>query len=337
LCAVPVLLAAHLGRDLPQWRRRDYVALLLIGAVALSACIPQLPVFANVYAQGHAAQVGSPLLAFVVTAMTQIVGNAVFPIAWLPITYALLLVTAVGFWLLARRKSRLEWLVLGALLVGVICMTATGTGIKPRNSVYLLPLTTLVVSSALAALPRLLYPAACTAVAVFQALGAWNVIAHEDTIKGSYNTDFQAALLQLQAWNARCKGLVAFSHDPVMSYMLDRARLPQSSPYQEIAAPTVHVAEGECVAVVKTYRGILPAGSIARMYGAVRQQTHLIDSRDIGQDRYFAIKSRISHEAFPPVYLHLDLLQADRNLLLRDWSTYPSADSAGATASAAGE
>jgi hypothetical protein len=331
-CAALVLGVAHLGRDLQEWKLRDFLVLALCGVLALAVCAPQLLVFLRVHAPNQANQVGSPAKAFLQTALTLVLGNTVFPIAPLPLCYLLVVLLAVGFWLCTQRKSQLEWVVLGALSMGIACMILTGIGIKPRNSVYLLPLALLVVCSAIATLPRLPYLIASIALIAFQGVGILNVIAHENTIKGSYNTDFAQVMRQLRLWQSQCGAIVVLNHDPVLSYLLDQARITQSSPYERAIKPTVRLAQGECAAVIKTYRGVIPEMAIAAMYAVTDDNAlRLVESRDVDPDRYFAIKGRLAHDSLPPVYVHLDLYRASRDMLLPDWSAFATAEGASRT------
>lgn len=322
-CAVPVLAVAHFGRGLRDWSRRDFAILGVTAILALALCAPQLWIFARVHAPHQATQVGGLIPALLQTTTTIVLGNAVFPVAPLPIVYGLIVLLAVGYWLLARRRFPLEWWVLAALATGIVGMIATGIGIKPRNSVYLLPLVAFVVTSALAVLPKVPYLIASLPVIAFQSLGFWNVATHQNTIKGSYNSNFEAALEQIEQWNQRCGHIVVLNHDPVLSYLLDRAGIPESSPYEELPKPTVDVGNGECLAIVKTFHGVIPPTALARMYGAAHlDELRRIDVRDIGPDPYFKIKGRLLHDSVPATYLHLEEFQANTPLSLPDWSTF---------------
>jgi hypothetical protein len=331
VCGVVILAAAHVGRDWPLWTRRDVAILLSTGILAGLACGPQLLVFLQVHSRNQGAQVGGPVLALLQSALTVVLGNAVFPIAVVPIVYGLLIACAVGFWLFTQDKSRLQWVTVGTLALGLTCMAVTGIGIKPRNSAYLLPIAALVICSAIASLPRRSYAAVSVALVAFQSLGVWNVITHDNTIKGSYNTDFQSAMRAIQKWrgSSECRTLVVFNHDPVMSYLLDRAGIAQSSPYEETTHPAVQVSRGECLAIVETYRGVIPSTVIGRMYGTVRLDTdQRLESRDIGYDRSFVIKGRLLHDSLPAVQIRLELWRARRDVSLPDWSTFATAEGA---------
>src|SRR5262249_38165629 len=142
-------------------------------------------------------------------------------------------IAAIAGWYLFRRPqwTSQQSLQLTALLVAVACIVATGLGIKPRNAVFLLPLVILIQSAALTQLPIWSRVAAATLLMVYQALGVWNVVAHVNTAKGSYNTDYKSAMADIRRWRRDCGGIVVVNHDPVLSYLLESERIPQSSPY----------------------------------------------------------------------------------------------------------
>ncbi len=327
-CAVPVLAVAHGLRDYRDWKRRDIGILLAAGVVALLICLPQLESFIRVHMPNQASQTGSRLQALLQTGMTLILGNAVFPLATVPIAFAAVISLTVITVVVGRRLSKVEWLALGLLLLGVVLMTATGIGIKPRNSVYLLPLAYLLISAAVTSLPTGPRIGATIAVVIYQALGVWNVIAHENTIKGSYNTDYSAIVGRIESWSAGCSRTVVFNHDPVLAYLLEQKGIAQSSPYASGPQPAVvEISPGDCVAVVETYRGIIAADRLGKAYASIESAgLQHSQSQDFDPDRYQSIKARLGHEAFPSFYAHLDLLRAPRRISINGWAALGSRD-----------
>lgn len=333
ICAVPVLLIAHLGRDFQSWNRADLLALAVTGLVSFIVCLPQLNVFIHVHMHNQAGQVGGLLSAASQTALTLLLGNAVFPLAPAPIAAAIVLTATLGYWFYARPKSKTEWLTLAALVIGVVTIIVSGVGIKPRNSVFLLPLMMLLASASISALRPGAQAAVGAALILFQGLALWNVAYHKDTLKGSYNSDFRSALLQLRSWNADCARMVVFNHDPVMSYLLDDSDIMQSSPYERNTRKAVSLADGDCVTVVKTFHGVIPKTTLERMYALTESiQPRPAKAADIGRDRYFEIKTRLMHDPFPPWYIRMEMFRADRELSLPDWSTFVTPEGTARTA-----
>ncbi len=327
VCAVLILLIVHVGRDYHEWQRREVLRLAVMGALAFVVCLPQLQIFLHVHMANQGHQVGGPMTALVQTATTLLVGNAIFPVAPLPILYAAVAGASCLVWLFVRPKAPLQRLVVGALVTGLLVMAVLGIGIKPRNSVFLLPLTALVLCWAITALPPRAAAAATVVLIAFQGVCMRNVVLHVDTLKGSYNSDFPAAMRQIEQWRSRCGVVTVFNHDPVMTYLVDVAGLPQSSPYETTARPQLNIARGECVVVVRTFHGAIERSTVDAMYSLVTGgRWSLLDSSDIGPDRYFTLKGKLMHEQLPPFYLHLDMFRADSDIALQGWSTLATSE-----------
>jgi hypothetical protein len=318
-CAVPVLLIIHVGREFHRWPARDIRTLALVAGLALLACLPQLIVFATVQATRTTGQTGSALQSALQLGMTLVLGNAVFPIAFLPGLYAGVTLLVLGWLLMTRQLSPSDRLTLVALLVGVACMIATGIGVKPRNSVFLLPLMTLLLAAALASLPPWPRAAAAALVVIYQAVGIWNVVAHVNTTKGSYNTDFRGIMADIHAWQHDCGALVVVNHDPVLSYLLQEAQITQSSPYSFVKRKYANLETGDCIIAVKTYRGVVPLATIQQLDAPLSSDAAVpLKVHDIGPDPYHDVKQWIAHDVFPTHYAHVELWQVRRptNLLL---------------------
>lgn len=321
-CAIPVLLIIHIARDLRDWKRREVAILIGVGAAALLICLPQLVVFIHVHMHNQDSQTGAPLQAVIQTGMTLLLGNSVFPIAPLPLAFGAIVAWVIALLLWRRQTSSVDRLAIGALFAGLLLMAASGVGIKPRNSVYLLPLVYLLVSAAIAALQSRPRIAATAAVTIYQLLGVWDVVAHENTIKQSYNTDYPGIVARVEGWSTMCARIVTFNHDPVLTYLLERRGMAQSSPYfSAIQPPTIPIRAGDCVAVVRTYHGIIPADRLERAYRAIGQEKWVrLVSLDIDPDRYHAVKAWLSHDSFPSFYVHVDVLKASEPRSLTSWS-----------------
>jgi hypothetical protein len=330
-CAIPVLVAVHIGRIFCDLRRRDIV---LLGATALIvsfACLPQLLVLARVQIAATNGQVASPAIAFVQTATTLVFGNAIFPIGLAPLLFALIMVPIVTTFLASRKFSAVDKLVIGGLALGVLCLSLTGLGGKGRNAVFLLPLVALVIASSINALPRFAALIGGAALLIYQAIGVSNVVAHEGTAKGSYNTDYVGVLRQIVRWEETCdKGVVVLNHDVVLSYQLDQVGIAQSSPYVEPTTPRVDLSEGECVIAVKSYRGNFSRQLVERLYDALN--TQLLESHakvEIGRDRDAQFKTWVAHELFAPYYVELELFLARDRMSLQGWHQLAAASPSG--------
>jgi hypothetical protein len=317
--AAPILLIVWLARDYRSFTRRDYVVLAICGLIAVAVCAPQMWVFIRVHFPHRSNQVSGPVSALLQTTMTVVLGNAVFPFDILPAAFAAVSVAAGAYMLTARKATRLDWLVLGVLLLGIAAMSVTGLGGKARNSMFLAPLAALSLSAAAASLPRWPAVAALAVIGAFQLQGAFNMVAHRDTIKGSYNSHFYDALSDVEQWKRGCPALTVYSHDPVAAYLASRAGLNQASPYDPANAAQV-LAAGTCVVVERTFHGTFPQAVVSEMEakfdapGFTKFATVNLDP-----DRYAAIKSRLEHEVLPTNYITLDLYRVNQATTVESW------------------
>lgn len=280
--------------------------------------------FINVQLKYSGSQTGSLLNALVQTAMTLSIGNSVFPTDYVAISYIVVTSVIALYFLVAVKKSNLDFIIISALLFGLVCMTITGIGVKPRNSVYLIPLIILLLASAISSLPRWAEVAAVLMVVVFRVFGVLNVVNHENTIKGSYNTNYRASIEQIRQWkDNQCDGQVfVLNHDVVLSYLLNALNIQQSSPYKKAnpAIKELQFVSGSCLVVVKTYRANSTQKRIDDLYQSTKHASlELRKSADIGMDRYYLAKSAIGHEKFPSYYLHLDLYKTKNDITIPDW------------------
>lgn len=324
LCAAPVLIAVHLLRERDNLTRRDLIHLLVIGLIGFLVCAPQIYIFVHdkLGASGLHSQTGSFFGALVQLGITLSVGNAVFPLAVAAIVY-LGLVGALGlYFLFVKPKTKLDWIAFIALCIGVLAMAATGIGIKPRNSVYLLPLVYFILASAVGGLPAVPARAAFVLIALFQFLGVANVIAHRGTEKGSYDANFKTAMATLTAWQQQCKGrFFVFEHDVVLTYLIEQSHIPHSSPFSDAQDPTVALRAGDCVAVVKTYRSVFSAGAVAAFYrGLDIPELKPQRAAMISEDPNAAAKSWLGKEPFPKFMIEMHEYNVAADVSVPGWT-----------------
>ncbi len=328
LCAAPVLLVVHLWREKDNLKRSDIVILLLVGLLGLAVCAPQLRIFLRFVGADNGVQTGSFFAALPQITMTLLVGNAVFPVAVAPALYVALVGALGAYFLFIKPKSRLDWIVFTALLVGTLAMVATGIAIKPRNSVFLLPLVFLLIASAIAGLPAVLGRAALAAVAIFQLIGVVDVITHRGTIKGGFDADYKSALATIKGWKQNCKGaLTVFNHDMALNYLLEQNLIATSSPFAPSAA-TLTLSPGDCAVAVKTYHGVFSAAATGPLYQAMdnpalKQRAAV----EISEDPNAAMKSRIGHEPFPAYLIELRDYDVIDTVVLPAWRAAAEGDS----------
>jgi hypothetical protein len=213
-----------------------------------------------------------------------------------------------------------EKLALVALAVGILLMTVTGLGGKPRNSVYLLPLAWFAMASLLAKLSRWAQWGAASVIGLLQLLGTYDVIAHQRTAKGSYNTDYRSVVATLRQWQRQCPaGLITFNHDAVLGELLWESGTPQSSPLFTRKPGVISLAANSCYAVMKTYHEPFDKKTAQAFYQSVQGRGVRIATADISPDADYNAKGWIAGERFSPYYVHLDLYRVERPTRVAAW------------------
>lgn len=331
LCSAPVLVGVHLLRNRQHFARKDVVILCAAGIVASLLCLPQLRTLLSVqlHLQAVNNQAGSTLTALANTATTMFIGDAVFPIAVLPIIYAILILCIFLNFLIRQKKNKLDWLVISTLAIGILALAATGLGVKPRNSAFLLPLVYFGISISLDRIRSRGVYAIIGVMLIFQLVGCFNVVSHRGTIKGSYNTDYRVAMESIEQWVNGCRGrAVVFHHDVVLGYLLKQAEIYQSSPFVSAANDKlVHLSAGDCAVVVKSYRGNYDQATLDRHYAALRTAgLQSISSRNVSYDSNAAAKSRFANEVFPDFLLVMQRSDATTHITLPAWAFGPSGE-----------
>lgn len=141
---------------------------------------------------------------------------------------------------------------------------------------------------------------------VFQVIGAWNVVRHVDTIKSSFNTDYADALTFILDKKANCSGtIVAFDHDPVMTYLLETAKIPVSSPFSRQGIST-DMQNGDCVIQIKSNPGNFSGEELETIDDATAfGMLHLLDHRQIGRDSFYRFKHSEEGRPFNEYYLDI--------------------------------
>ncbi len=320
-CAVPVLLIVHLLREKENLKQSDIITLLVVGLIALAICAPELRVFFENARANADHQTGGFVSALSQIAITLFVGNAVFPLAIAPGLYAAVVVGLGVYFIFIKAKSKVDWIVFAALIVGTVAMTASGIAIKPRNSVFLLPLLFLIIASTIASLPSVWGRAVLVLVAVFQLIGSANVIEHRDTLKGSFDMDYKSALGAIIEWRRQCKGrLVVFNHDAPLAYLLKIQSIDELSPYTLSLDPDVALSPGDCAVFAKTYHGNLRASVIASFYQAMdAPELNQTDVKQLSEDRNARMKSWVGKEPFPRYMIELRKYDALSDVTLPSW------------------
>jgi hypothetical protein len=272
-----------------------------------------------------AAQTGSLLRSAVGVLHGSLVNSGIFPLSVLGAVA--LLGTAGGIVMILISHSRTIaadpriWLL--SALVGVL--TVSGLGGKFRNVTPLIPLLLgVVVAYALMVSRR--QRVTLTGLALIGAtnlLGCVNLLRHEGTAKGSWNTPVRKVVRALAELTSDCTPTFVLTRDPLLAYHTDLAGYPVLMPItRERAldspspAGTTIPAEA-CVAGLITFRGSLDAATFASLMSDLDFESarHAF----IGKDPHAAVKRRFDRD-IPDYYVELKISdRMERPMILRRW------------------
>jgi hypothetical protein len=325
--AAPVLWATFLSTSIEALQPRVLVRLAPIIGVGVIACLPQLYILLTVHYQQHEALlIGKALFwtAFIKAIpqsfATLTVGNAVFPIDYVPCLFLLLLAAATISAAATLLRDAFGALLLCGTLLGFLLLVITGLGAIGRTAAFLYPLSLTLAVLAIARSAKWIRLPATFGFILLQMMSVYGFVLHRDTAKGSFNTPFPQAMQDISHLTSACVGKTfVFTHDPVLSYLVEQTGGLVSSPYA--SGPTdTHFVQGDCILIVRTYNGVL-AGPLAAAYAKPMSVTdfHLNQTINLGYDRFHAIKTRVGHEEFPEYYVTIDAYGVTHDSSLPDW------------------
>ncbi len=198
----------------------------------------------------------------------------------------LLLVAALGNWRSMLRRSEVRLFGLGA--VGLLVTRLSGA---MRTLVTLASLQGLVQSTVFGdRLAGHLKRVTFVLLAVGNLGGLYNVMTHQDTTKGSWNTPYARILEAFAAATATCPKVVALTHDPVLRYSLEKRvetiDVDADGDWKRALMPSLKT----CVVAFETFRGTLPRSTWLAYGEAVAKRDGPRETHAFGWDAFASYK-----------------------------------------------
>jgi hypothetical protein len=321
LVASPILWASFILSSAKELTARAIARIILILVAATIFCLPQLYVFTTAHLLLASGQTGSILFSAAQSISTLTIGNAVFPLNYIPGLFFLFLAAAAVSSVKRIVKDEILVLILGGVLVGVILLVFSGVGVKGRNAVFLYPAAlVLVVTSILRSTLWIRLPA-LSALVVLHLSSVYGFVFHLNTAKGSYNTPFSKAVEEIGRLRTKCPGRsYNFTHDPVLTYLLEQIGDNVSSPYHPSDMRTLFLRQNDCVIIAHTYHGAVPVKVFMKYSEPLDPQRFRVTGTiHLGYDRFHELKARIGKESFPEFYLAINVYEALNDVYLPDW------------------
>ena len=138
--------------------------------------------------------------------------------------------------------------------------------------------------------------------------GVYNVAAHTDTMKGSWNTPYSLTLERYRATTAGCPNTTAVTHDPVLAFHLRQA-----------ASQVIYVGEPNwqdrmlahppgCLVTFQTFRGSLPKDMASEYEAIIQALPEKVSTDQLGLDRFASFK-RQGDADVPDYYVTMTLFR----------------------------
>jgi len=322
IVAAPVLWGTFLARSLHNLRPSCVARIALILFAVVIACLPQLYVMVTVHLPSYAGSHSySVLYSIAQSISTLALGTAVFPIDYVPALFLLGLTATAVSSLKSILHDEYFAVLFGGTLLGFILLIITRLGIEGRNAVFLYPIAlTLIVLAISRSASWIRFPAMVSLV-LFQIVSVYGFVFHHDTAKGSFNTPFAQTMREISKTRSACQGRAyIFTHDPVLTYLMQKAGENVSSPYASSDTKIFFVHERDCVFVVRTYRGsILPALLAQYDNQLIPESFRKTQTINLGYDRFHAIKSWLGNEPFPDYYIAIEVYDVLHDASVPDW------------------
>lgn len=258
---------------------------------------------------GGQSGISSILYAIGQSASTLIIGNAVFPIDWIPGLFLLSFAVASIFSAKKILGDRYAVVLLAAILFGITLLVILRFGVEGRNAVFLYPIALVLITQSISRSTRWARLLATSALILLQISSVYGFVFHHNTAKGSYNTPFPQAISAISLLSRACPGKsYVFTFEPVLTYLVEEAGGAVSSPYAPSQLSDLSVRENDCIFVIRTFRGV-PSPHLNMKYAnKPLDADNFRKTRTIylGYDRFHAIKTRVGRETFPEYYVTID-------------------------------
>lgn len=286
---VPAMFVVALYRR-REGLRGEWKILAVTAALALAAAAPQLQIFWQVHWPHSASQLSGFPRALGGLVLHLLSGQAAFPASFAGSALILGNLLLAAFALRNRLILKFEpaSAALGLAALGLLGTKLTG---KFRNMVTLSALQGLVQLHWFSQIRSTGWRGAVLALFAFGNIaGIHNVVTHQDTTKGGWNTPYAEVLHDLQQRAAACPTLLIATHDPVVVYyardFVQRIVWVGKPGWEN----DLRSFDG-CRLAIQTFRGALNRQAHARYAELVRAEAGGI-AMHFGPDRHAAFKRR---------------------------------------------
>lgn len=282
-------------------------------------------------------QSASPLKSLFMVLYSMSIGNTVFPLDPIGITFgiALLIVSLYLFTkinLLPKDHKRYILLIIIFIISNIVLLSFSGLGGKTRNSLYLNIIFIFTLSFLLIFLGKKEKIVFLALSAVFITLSSYNIIFHKNTAKIAVNLpleQLESLLVSLKTGPAHHDKYI-LTYDPTIGFYLCRTNYKTISFYKNPFAQnrSFQAHKGDYVIMTETYNNTIGK---ERYNDIIKYHRNIFDKLDdqqivkLGYDKYNKIKSKISGDRVPKYMIVVKYGKLKEDLLLHyDENVLPS-------------
>jgi hypothetical protein len=295
------------------YQRRKTLAteLWILGGLLLFAAAvayPQATVFFTVHLKHASSQTATVVGALSGFAIHVLSNHGAVPVS----IFGLALVTAnIAIFAIALVKWRAVLLRPASLLLmlGAGGLLATSLSGNFRNLVTLSTLQGILQATTFGQVSnRTLRVLLVTLFSIGNLGGVYNVAAHTDTMKGSWNTPYALTLERYRATTADCSNTTAVTHDPVLAFRLRQA----SNQVIYVGEPNwqdrILARPPGCLVTFQTFRGSLPKDMASDYEAIIQALPGRVSTDRFGLDRFASFKRQVDADV-PDYYVTMTLFR----------------------------
>jgi hypothetical protein len=261
----------------------------------LTAYLPQLLIFLNVHLPNAGGQMGSIFDSIAGVFITQFSNQGVFPISIAGLVGAAGMMLVMTIALMSQPLPNLRQ-DSKFISYAVFTMLAVVSGIsaKFRNLMIASPLQALWLGSVIPKTrAKKAWMLGLSLVFVSNFWGVFNVYFHQNTTKNSWNLPIDEILTYLASESSACDGSsVFFTHDPTISYYVERSYVNSFGPY--VRNLTSLQDRYRCGFIITTFQGSISDDVYSDMMHSIESLGY--SSRTVlylQEDPFYAFKNRL--------------------------------------------
>ena len=323
---LPYLLLYWMKDELPA--KEKFKNMLLPALLALMLYSHQFYIFVTVHMHNSDSQTSNLIMSLIGFFTAQAGHIGAFPISFSSILSSIGFLILFIYILQVERKMIIKNHYFISYTLSVSLMIFYGLAGKFRNLMVLSPLQVLLIIPYIQkGLSHKVIKIAVLLILSSYIIGIYNVVMHQNTTKNSWNLPMRELVRIVEIYEKN--NIEIFTHDPTITYYLEKNRYKVYSPYLQVRSLLLDDSlyqknkTKNIYILIKTYRGSIPKNDYAIM---INQFSSIADAKinsyELGFDKYYKLKRYIYDDYTPhaisiEIYEDVKQGEVDKNKWLR--------------------